>query len=199
MEQALFDSLNRYLTNCVQLNSADLADADSYFERKVYPKKTFLLQAGEVCKFEAFILKGCIKTYFLDEKGHEVILTFSTEDWWVSDIASFQDQKPSKMYIETLEECELLLLNPSKKELLLTKMPVLERAFRLMLQKHLSVYQERIFCNVSLSAPERYELFLQRYPKLSNRVSQQLIASYLGITPESLSRMRNKRAKPTKV
>lgn len=199
MEQALFNSLNRYLTNCVQMDTAELATAGGYFERKIIPKKTFLLRAGEVCKFEAFILRGCVKTYFLDEKGHEVILTFSTEEWWISDVASFQDQKPSKMYIETLEETEILFLTPAKKEALLLHMPVLERAFRLMLQRHLAVYQERIFCNVGLSAPERYEIFLDRYPKISNRVPQQLIASYLGITPEFLSRMRKKRASPRKV
>ncbi|MFZ4544103.1 MAG: Crp/Fnr family transcriptional regulator [Saprospiraceae bacterium] len=186
-------TLIKYFTSCITLNSIEIETLKQSFTLKKVPKKTFLLREGEVCQSEAFVVKGCLKSYFIDQNGFEVILTFAVENWWVSDIASFQDQKPSKMFIETLEDCELLLLTPSSKEELLNKLPKLERVFRIMVQRHLAGYQERLFSNIALSAPERYTIFLQKYPDISQRVPQHLIASYLGISPEFLSKIRSKR------
>ena len=190
--------INRFIQKYVNLPDEELSLFDSFYKPHFYPKKTILLKAGEICQFEAFVVKGCLKTYFIDETGCEVILTFATENWWVSDISSFYEHKPSKMYIETLEDSELLLISPENKEALLQKLPVLERAFRIMIQRHLSVLQERLFGNIALSAQDRYELFLEKYPTLPQRVPQHLIASYLGISPESLSRIRKKRVKSGK-
>ncbi|MEI6312778.1 MAG: Crp/Fnr family transcriptional regulator [Bacteroidota bacterium] len=188
-------ALEKYIRNCINISDTDLEKIDSLFEKKNYPKKTILLRDGEICKEESFIIKGCIKTYFIDKEGQEVILTFSTENWWVSDIYSFQEQTPSKMFIETIEDTELLLLTPSNKEKLLQTFPALEKMFRLMVQRHLHSYQERLFGNIALSAEERYEQFLQKYPALPQRISQHLIASYLGISAEFLSRLRTRKAK----
>lgn len=191
----MLSEIEKYITQCVQLTDNELKNVEALFEHKTYPKRTILLQHGEICKFEAFIIKGCIKTYFIDANGFEVILTFATENWWVSDISSFQEQLPSKMFIETIEETEVLQLTPQSKEKLLNTYPALEKMFRLMVQRHLYAYQERLFGNIALTAEERYQIFLKKFPALPQRIPQHLIASYLGISPEFLSRLRKRKSK----
>ena len=191
----MYTELREYIRKCISCTDEDLDKMESYFRIENFAKKTLLLKETEICKFEAFIIKGCVKTYFIDKDGFEVILTFATENWWVSDIHSFQEQLPSKMYIETLEDTRLLLLGREEKEALLRDFPQLEKMFRLMLQRHLYSYQERLFGNIALSAEDRYHNFLKKYPHLPIRIPQHLIASYLGISPEFLSRLRSRRSK----
>lgn len=191
----MFSAINDYVSRCQQFTKAELELFNRLLQPKQIPKKSFLLQAGEVCYFEAYVVKGCLKSYYLNENGMEVILTFATEDWWVSDLASFHERTPSRMFIESLEDCELLMLTPQTKETLLTQAPRFERVFRLMVQRHLSNYQERLFGNLAKSSRERYEEFLSKYPDLPQRVPQHLIASYLGISPEFLSKIRSMRRK----
>ncbi|HWZ14675.1 MAG TPA: Crp/Fnr family transcriptional regulator [Mucilaginibacter sp.] len=162
---------------------------------KVIPKKTMLLQAGNICHFEAYVIRGCMREYYIDDHGAELTLQFAVEDWWVSDITSFEDQKVSNMYIETLEDCELLMLSRQSKEQLLAEVPKLERMFRLMIQRHLSAVQSRLFKTVTNSGIERYLEFIKRYPTIPQRVPQHYIASYLGISPEFLSKLRTKHLK----
>lgn len=165
---------------------------DDLLQLQTVKKKTILLREGEICNFEAYILKGCIRTFCMDKNGAEVTLQFAIEDWWVSDIASFHDRMPSKLYIETLENCELLILNHEAKEELLAKIPLFERVFRLMVQRNLSVTQNRLINTIAKPAKERYLEFLERYPSIAQRVSQHYIASYLGISAEFLSKIRAK-------
>jgi CRP-like cAMP-binding protein len=172
--------------------SQDLDYFDSLLQHKTYQKKTFMLQQGEICQFEAFILKGCIRTFYIDSTGAEVTLQFAIEDWWVSDITSFHNQTPSHVYIETLEDCELLILTPENKEKLLARVTGFERMFRLMVQRNLAQTQERLFRTISTSAVEKYLDFLNRYPAIPQRVAQHYIASYLGFSPEFLSKVRKK-------
>ena len=191
----MMSELELYINQCVQLSGDELREVKVLFERKMVPKKTVLLRAGDICKFEAFIVKGCIKTYFIDKKGLEVVLTFSTENWWVSDISSFEYQEPTKMFIETIEDTELLFLTPETKYELLAKYPALEKMFRLMVQRHLNSYQERLFGIIAHTAQERYQNFLKKFPALPQRIPQHLIASYLGMSPEFLSRLRKRKSK----
>lgn len=191
----MFQRIREYLSRSVRLSEEEIKIFENSLELRLVPKKTILLQAGEVCNFEAYINKGCIREYFIDDAGIELTLQFATEDWWVSDITSFEDQIPSDMYIETLEDCELLVLTRQSKENLINEIPQLERMFRLMIQRHLSKLQKRLFKTVSATAMDQYIEFVTRYPTISQRVSQQYIASYLGITPEFLSRLRAKHLK----
>ncbi len=131
----MFEAINSYISKCVPVAKEELDYLDELLEYKKVPKKTVLLHEGEVCNFEAYILKVVSVHTILMKKGIEVTLQFAIEDWWVSDIASFHDHKPSNMFIETLEDCELLTLNPQTKEQLLAKLPKLERVFRLMVQR----------------------------------------------------------------
>src|SRR6187431_1619699 len=141
----MFQNINDHISRCVPVSEEDLHFFNSILETRKVPKKTILLHEGDVCNFEAYINKGCIRNYYIDENGFEVTLQFAIEDWWVSDIASFQEHTPSSMFIETLEDCELLILSPQTKEDLLVKVPRLERVFRLMVQRNLAVLQNRLF------------------------------------------------------
>jgi CRP-like cAMP-binding protein len=188
----MFEKINEYALRCMSFPESDLALFNTLLQYKKVGKKKFLLQEGEVCQFEAYILKGCIRTYFIDGTGTEVTLQFAIEDWWVSDITSFQYQTPSHVYIETLEDCELLILTPETKEQLLAQIPGFERMFRLMVQRNLAQTQERLFRTIATSAVEKYLDFLNRYPTIPQRVAQHYIASYLGFSPEFLSKVRKK-------
>jgi len=191
----MFEQINTHVGKCTIFSKEELEIFDEMLERKFVPKKTFLLQEGEVCNFEAYVVKGCIRTYYIDENGFDVTLQFAIEDWWVSDMASFYEQKPSRLFIETLEDCELLMFNPETKEELLQRVPKFERVFRLMVQRKLAVTQDRLINTIAKSAQEKYLDFLERYPTIPQRVPQHYIASYLGISPEFLSKVRTKMAK----
>lgn len=191
----MHESIQNYISRFVSLTPEELSVVENCMQLREFPRKTMLLNAGDVCNFEAYVLKGCIREYFIDHKGQELTLEFAVEDWWVSDITSFENQTPSIMYIETLEDCELLVLSRAAKDELLARVPKLERMFRLMIQRHLSVLQKRLFRTVSYTAMDKFEQFLRRYPSLPQRVPQHYIASYLGITPEFLSKLRKRQMK----
>lgn len=179
-----------YLAQCNDFSSEELDLILSKMEYKRVPKKTSLLNIGEICDFEAFVLKGIGISYFIHENGSKVILSFASESWWLSDIESFHRLTPSKMCIETIEEIEILSLSLKDKEELLHSIPKLERMYRLILQNHLVNYQQRLLANIAQSGKERYQYFIEKYPEVIQRVPQHLIASYLGITAEFLSRIR---------
>lgn len=191
----MFQLIDNHVAKCIALSAGELNYFHSILEYKAVPKKTILLHEGDVCNFEAFINKGCIRNYYIDEHGIEVTLQFAVEEWWVSDIASFHNHTPSKMFIETLEDCELLMLSPQTKEDLLLKLPGFERMFRLMVQRNLAVLQNRLFTTISTAAKQKYLDFLERYPTIPQRVAQHYIASYLGISAEFLSKVRTRMAK----
>lgn len=189
------EELKNYIRKSLDISASELETVVDCYKFEKAAKKNILLRAGEICNFEIFIIKGCIKSYFINQEGLEVVLSFATENWWVGDVFSFQEQLPSKMYIETLEDTEMLVISNEDKNKLLQNHPILEKMFRLIIQRHLYAYQERLFGNIALTAEERYSIFLSKYPALPQRIPQHLIASYLGVTPEFLSRLRNRKLK----
>ncbi|MCZ2458560.1 MAG: Crp/Fnr family transcriptional regulator [Chitinophagales bacterium] len=158
-------------------------------------KKQFLLQEGDVAHYQYFINKGCLRIYTINEKGQEHVIQFAIEDWWTSDMYSFLTQTPAKMNIETIEDTELLSIDYPSLEILYRKVPKFERFFRLLLQNAFIAHQRRIIESMSLTADERYCKFIERYPAMEQRIPLKFIASYLGITPESLSRIRSQNTK----
>ena len=188
----MFTAINDYVNRCGKFSPEDIAMFDSLLRPKSVKKKQLLLREGEICDFEAYIVKGCIRTYYIDENGSEVILQFAVEDWWVSDIGSFHERTPSLLYIEALEDSDLLTLNPARKEELLAKVPQFERVFRLMIQRHLSALERRLIRTMAKTAEERYLDFMKQYPNIALRVPQHYIAAYLGMTPEFLSKIRRR-------
>lgn len=190
MYQVLLDNIGKY----VHLDTDEKTVLESFFQEKNIAKKSLLLREGEICKFEYYILKGCIRTFYVNESGMEVTLQFGIEDWWVSDIASFCEQIPSRLFIEALEDCDVLMLTSSTKEALLQRIPKLERYFRLLVQKHLTSIQNRLINTISMSATARYLDFVQTYPCMPARVPQYYIASYLGVSAEFVSKIRKRLA-----
>ena len=192
----MYSQINKNISRYVSFEPKELEIFNSLLEHKTVPKKTILLHEGEMCDFEAFVIKGCIRKYYIDANGFEVILQFAIENAWLSDISfSIYEKKPSRVFIETLEECEFFMFTPDTKEALFAKAPKFERAFRILMQRNLAVTQERLFNTISKTATEKYLEFLELYPTLSHRVAQHYIASYLGISAEFLSKIRTKIAK----
>lgn len=192
----MFDQIHKSISRYVNFTDAELDILDSLLEYRTVPKKTIMLHEGEVCNFEAFVIKGCVRKYYIDANGFEVILQFAVEDAWVSDISfSLYENMPSRVFIETLEDCAFLVFSPESKEILFAKAPKFERAFRILLQRNLAVTQNRLFHTISQTAMEKYQEFLEMYPTIPQRVAQHYIASYLGISPEFLSKVRAKMAK----
>jgi CRP-like cAMP-binding protein len=187
----MYAVIDRFVAKYISLSAEELEFFHSLLKYRKVKKKTFLLKEGEVCDFEAFIIKGCIRSYYLDKEGVETILLFAVEDWWVSDISSFSERKPSQLFIETLEDCELLSIDYRGKTLLFEKVPAFERMFRLLVQRSLGVLQQRFYSSVSETAEERYVQFLEKYPLVAQRVAQHQIARYIGVSPEFLSKVRS--------
>jgi len=191
-----FSQINKSISRYVTFSQEELDTFNSLLEYRKVPKKTIMLHEGEMCNFEAFVVKGCVRKYYIEPNGFEVILQFAIEEAWVSDISfSIYEDKPSRIFIETMEECEFLVFTPETKEALFKKAPKFERAFRILLQRHLSATQNRLFNTISMTAMDKYLEFLELYPTLPQRVAQHYIASYLGISAEFLSKTRAKIAK----
>jgi len=192
----MHSQINKNISRYVSFSDEELEIFNALLEYKTLPKKTIMLHEGEKCNFEAFVLKGCLRKYYIDANGFEVILQFAIEDAWISDISfSIYEDKPSQVFIETLEDCEFLTFNPQSKEELFEKAPRFERAFRILMQRNLSVTQNRLFNTISKTATEKYLEFIEHYPTIPQRVAQHYIASYLGISAEFLSKIRTRLAK----
>jgi CRP-like cAMP-binding protein len=155
-----------------------------------YRKRQYVLQAGDICRHETFVVSGCLRAYYIDDTGTEHIIMFAVEDWWTSDLLSFLTQTPAKLNIDALEDTEVLQIEHAALETLYTKIPKLERFFRIMMQNAYIAQQQRILFNISKTAKERYLYFIEKYPNLEQRLPQHQIAAYLGITPEFLSQIR---------
>ena len=191
----MFDAIDDYVSRCTSLRKEELDYFHSILQPHYLSKKSWLLREGEVSEYEAYVVKGCLRKYCVDDDGAEIILQFAIEDWWVGDIGSFTQQTPSKVFVQALEDSELLLIHHDEKERLFEKVPAFERMFRLMLQRSYTVLQDRFVDTLARPADERYLQFLEKYPGVVQRVPQHYIASYLGITPEFLSRIRSRMAR----
>jgi CRP-like cAMP-binding protein len=186
----MYEPLLRHLDKYIRLDQAEKDLFISLLKYAKLRKKQFLVKEGEISRFEAFVLSGCLRTYEMDDQGTEHVIFFSIENWWAGDLYSFVTETPSRYFIDCLEDSELLLLDRASEELLFEKAPKFERYFRLLFQNAFIATQRRLIASHSKMAEERYRDFLERYPGLEKRIPQHQIASYLGITPESLSRIR---------
>ena len=185
--QALLDYINRY----VSLTEEEEAILLSKVTYRKYLKGQFIVQQGDVCKYESFVLSGCTKTFHVDHEGQEHILMFSIEDWWTADMGSFITQNPADYNVQCLEHTELIMFSYDIIEDLYAAIPKIERCFRLILQNAFIASQKRIVRSFSLSAKDRYVYFRNQYPKIEQRIPQYMIASYLGITKEFLSKIKS--------
>jgi CRP-like cAMP-binding protein len=188
MYQVFLDKLNEK----VELNAEEQQLIKSYLTPKKLRKKQYLIQEGDVCKYIAFVEKGGLRSYTIDEKGVERILQFALEGSTISDLYSFLTTEPATYNIDALEDSELVLIGKAAHEELLKKLPKYETWIRLQITAAYITMQRRLTSIISLSLEERYAAFTSLYPHIVQRVPQHMIASYMGLTPETLSRVRKK-------
>ncbi|MFC5409913.1 Crp/Fnr family transcriptional regulator [Larkinella bovis] len=191
---AAHERILRHVQQLIQLTEDEKAYFLEQLKPRVLRRKQFLVQMGEVCRFETFVVKGCLRAFAVDPKGQEHVVLFALEDWWISDFQSLSTEQPATLYVEALEETHVLQIEKKELEQLYLAVPAFERFFRLKLQNAFISFQNRIFSTISQTAEERYLAFRQRYPLIEQRVPQYLIASYLGFTPEFLSKIRRELA-----
>ena len=184
--------LRQNILKHISLSEKETDQFCDLFHQKKIKKKDFLLREGEICKFEAFVTNGLFRVYHIDSNGFEQVLYFAMEDWWITDIDSFTSQRPSHLYIEALEDSEVLLISSEDKNFAYDHIPAIEKLFRIMTQKTHVALQRRMIDNLSKTADERYLDFIRKYPQLAQRLSNIQIASYLGISHEFLSKIRRK-------
>jgi CRP-like cAMP-binding protein len=187
---AAFDVLRRYLEDRAEFTEAELALVKSVFVPRTMRAGEFLQRAGDVTRYTAFVASGCLRSYVIDAKGKEHIVTFAPETWWIGDNKSALSGTPSTMFIEAIEDSELLLLDVPSHETLIERVPGYADAFRRGVVKHAAAKDQRIVSSLTASAEERYLDFVKTYPSIASRVPQWMVASYLGLTPETISRVR---------
>lgn len=193
--RVMFDRLRHHVSRLVPLNEEEIPPCTSLMIPKRIRKGAYLLQEGDVSKYLAFVTSGCLRSYTIDRKGEEHIVQFAFEGWWITDMYSFLSGHPGIYFIDALEQSDVLLLDSAAYERLCTTVPQFERYFRILLQNNYVATQRRVLASISLSAEERYTQMMRDYPAIAQQVAQRHIASYLGITPEALSRIRNRMAK----
>ncbi|MBN9351375.1 MAG: Crp/Fnr family transcriptional regulator [Chitinophagaceae bacterium] len=186
----MYELLHKKVTETIAITEEEFDYCKTLFQPKKLRRKRLLFGEGDVCKYTAFVEKGLLRSYVIDEKGAEHVLQFSLEGWWTADLASFLTEEPSMYNIEALEDCELLLISKPSWDLLLEKVPAFERYFRILIQNNLIVTQRRLIASFSNTAEEKYQKLIENFPHILQRVPQHMIASYLGITRETLSRVR---------
>jgi CRP-like cAMP-binding protein len=195
----MYDLILKNISRFISLTTEEEKYFTFLLKVKKLKKKQYLLQEGDIARHEYFVTKGCLRTYTIDEKGQEHIIQFAIENWWTGDMYSFLTQNPAKYTIDALEDSELLCLEKSALEELYIKVPKFEKFFRHLLQNAFVSLQERVLGNLSQPADERYCTFITKYSDMEKRLPLKQIASYLGITPESLSRIRSQYIKNKKV
>ena len=169
-------------------------DEQSYFlsllKYRKLRRRQYILQAEDVCRYETYIINGCMRSYFVDGSGIEHVIMFAIENSWISDGLSFSNGTASAVNIDAIEECEIFQIEKASLEALYEKVPAFERFFRVKFQNAFIAEQQRVICNFTKSAQDRYLTFLERFPRLEQRIPQHQIASFLGITPQFLSQVR---------
>lgn len=164
-----------------------------YIEPRHYRKKDFLLKAGQVCNANYFIVNGCCRQFQVNEKDAELINHFAIENWWITDYFSLESRQPSGYHIQAIEDTECAVLYRDQQDALFGQLPQLEKYFRIISQRALAAALQRVTYLFAHTGEERYEHFRQSFPEFVQRVPQKMVASYLGFTPEFLSKIRAKR------
>lgn len=182
----------------IPLNKEEKELVNKLFHPRLFRKRQYVLQEGDICTQFNFVIRGCLRSYKIDEKGNVYVLQFAAENNWINDLGSFHNIKPSALNIDALEDTVVFQISLDDLIVLYTQAPKFHRIFRVLVENAFIRLQERLLQNISSTAEERYQSFLELYPHLANRLSQVQIAAFLGVTPEFLSRLRNIRSKTSK-
>jgi len=176
----------------IELDASDINYLRSIFLVETYKKKDFLLSQGQICKKLVFVEKGSLRAFNVNEEGRDTTMMFAIQDWWITDMYCFINQKPAQVSLEALEDSRVVVLGYDDFQRLLAKLPKFERFFRILFQNAYARSQLRVLDTISQSTEERYQRFLAKYPQMVEKVTQKQIASYLGVTPEFLSSIKKK-------
>lgn len=186
----MFEVFFSHVMKKVSLTEEEKDIVKTYFVFKNLLKKEFLLHEGEICSYMSFVSKGLLRSYHIDEEGNEHMNLFAFEGWWSSDIYSFSFGENAQFNIDALEDSELLMITRENFEKMTLKVPMMDRYFRMLFQNSLATKERRLVSSNSYTAKEKYIQLSESNPKMIQRVPQNLIASYLGLAPETLSRLK---------
>lgn len=184
------DVLKNHFQKITPLSNKEAETISNYFKTIFIKKGDYILQQGNICKFEGFVIDGCFRIFSIDKNGNEKNLYFAVKDWWLMDIDSFMNATPSDLNIEALEDSKILLITKKDKDFLYKNSPFCEKLFRIMSQRALVAWQKRLIRNHCLTAKERFFHFKATYPHIASKLSDRHIAKYLGISHEFLSKIK---------
>lgn len=190
----MYPKLIHHIQSYIKLEEHQIETIYKYFKRLNLKNKEFLLEEGQICRSYFFIEKGCTRMFFYTNKGAEQITQFALENWWITDYFSFADQKPSEYSIQAIEKSEIIAIDYQSLEKLLKEVPIMERYFRIIMQRGLAASQFRMKLLYDLSKEELYLHFNSHFPEFIQRIPQYMLASFLGLTPEYLSEIRKKKS-----
>jgi CRP-like cAMP-binding protein len=186
-----------YFNKLIPLDEEETRLVTGLFKGRLFRKRQYVLQEGDVCSQFNFVVRGCLRMYKIDDKGNTHIVQFASENWWLIDIGSFHQRSVSDLNIDALEDTIALQISYENLLFLYKQSPKFDRIFRVLIENSFVSLQKRLLQNISSTAEERYFTFLQTYAHLNNRIPQTQVAAFLGVTPEFLSRLRSKQAKKT--
>ena len=188
-----FLNIKKHVARYIQLTEEE----ENYFTSLLriinVKKKQFIVQPEFICKYRSYVVNGAMRAYLIDSMGQDHTIAFAIEDWWISDFYSYINQVPATQFVEALEDSTLIQIDYNAEQLLMEMVPKFERFFRITSQRAFAFLQKRMLSNLSKTAEERYEEFIEKYPAIARRVPQYTLASYLGFTTEFLSKIRSKR------
>lgn len=180
-----------YLSKFIALTNEEKNVLVPLLKYRTYSKGQYIVQQGDICLVDSFVIKGCARTYHLDSQGQEHVVRFAIENWWTADMGSFINNTPADYNVQCLEKTEVFQFSYDTLQKIFDLIPKFERFFRIIIQNAFVASEKRIVRNFSLDAKERYLIFSKLYPQLEQRVPQYMIASYLGITKQYLSEIRS--------
>lgn len=183
----------RHIEKFIKINEKEFSEIFAFFKIITVQKKENLLTEGQICKYHYFVLKGCLRKFFVDKKGVEQTTNFAIENWWITDNMAYEHRQATGFYIQAVENSEILVIDSHSQEKLLHAFPKMERYFRFIYQRAYAASEMRIKYLYELSKEEFYHFFNDQYPEFIQRIPQYLVASFLGFTPEYLSEIKKKK------
>ena len=189
-EEQARQQLADYIKSKIEISEDELDKIINSYRLQFFKKKEYFIKEGVECKFQGFVVGGTFRVYYSDDRGLEHVLYFGFKDWWVGDVAAFMNGDSANLNVQAMEDSYVLAIDKDTQEFLFENVPVLNKLFLKITQRTMGVLQKRLLMSFSASAELRYKELLERHPGIEQLVPQHQIASYLGILPESLSRMK---------
>lgn len=187
-----------YFKRHIELTEDELQYLSSIVKVTKVKKRQFIVQPDFVCKYRTYVVSGTFRAYLIGNEGQEHTIAFAVDDWWISDYNSYIFQQPATLFVEALEDSIIIQLDYNAEQLLKESHSKFEKFFRIITERSFAFLQKRMLSALSKTAEERYEEFIEKYPIILNRVPQYALASYLGMSTEFLSKIRNKRVSSKK-